>query len=139
MSDDIIRIQGIVEFQKQLRHIDKDLPKQIRVTLNEATTLVIDWARPRMPSISGRARKSLKAKSSQREARASLGGRLAAYVPWLDFGGEGKKKGRPAWRTFIKKGRYLYAGLDATRDEVTEVMDRGLRQLAMDAGLELDG
>lgn len=137
MSDQI-RIEGIKEFQAALRAIDRELPKQLRVTLNEATNLVIDWARPRVPSRTGRAAASIKAKSSQREARATIGGRRAPYMPWLDFGGEGKIRGRPAPRPFIKKGRYLYAGLDATRDEVTAVMERGLAELGRAAGLEMD-
>lgn len=136
---DAIRIDGLKEFQRALRDMDKDLPKRIRVVLNEATGLVIDWASPRVPSRTGRARASIKARSSQREARVAIGGRRAPYMPWLDFGGQGKRPGRPSARPFIRKGRYLYAGLDAKRDEVTEVMARGLSALAHDAGLESTG
>jgi hypothetical protein len=133
---DHIKIDGLKEFQRALRDMDRDLPKQLRVILNDAVGLVLDWARPRVPSRTGRARGSLKARSSQREARAAIGGRKAPYMPWLDFGGEGRAAGRPAARPFIRKGRYLYAGLDAKRDDVTEVMSRGMTVLAESAGLE---
>lgn len=136
MSGDRIQIDGIKEFQKALREMDSDLPKQLRLILNEATAVVIDWARPRVPKRSGRAAASIKARSSQREARVAIGGRKAPYMPWLDFGGEGRRPGRPSARLFIPKGRYLYAGLDATRDEVTEVMAKGMTALATSAGLE---
>lgn len=137
MSGDQIRIEGLKEFQRALRDMDKDLPKQIRLVLNRATGVVIDWAKPRIPHRTGRAVASVKARSSQREARVAIGGRKAPYMPWLDFGGEGKRPGRPSARPFITKGRYLYAGLDATRDEVTEIMSEGLAALATSAGLEM--
>ncbi len=133
-----LKIDGIREFQKALRAVDRELPKALRLTLNEAATVVIDWAVPRIPRRTGRAAASVKAKSSQRESRVAIGGRRAPWMPWLDFGGEGKRPGRPSARPFIKKGRYLYAGLDATHDEVQKIMERGLDELARRAGLEVD-
>jgi hypothetical protein len=138
MSGAPIRIEGIKEFQKSLRAVDRDMPKRLRLVLNDAAAVVIDWAVPRVPRVTGRAVASVKAKSSQRESRVAIGGRRAPYMPWLDFGGEGKVKGRPGPRPFIKKGRYLYAGLDATHDDVQKIMEKGIAELARDAGLEVD-
>jgi hypothetical protein len=132
-----IEITGIRELQKSLRQMNTDFPKQIRVVLNRASTLVVDDAARRMPSKTGRARKSLKARSSQRDARVALGGNRAPYAPWLDFGGQGRRPGRPAARPFLKNGRYVYVALDHNRDKITAVMSDGLAQLARDAGLEV--
>lgn len=137
MSGDAIRIDGLKEFQRALKTMDDQLPKQIRVILNRATQVVIDWAVPRIPKKTGRAAASVKARSSQREARVAMGGRRAPYMPWLDFGGQGRNPGKPAPRPFIRKGRYLYAGLDAKHDDVTEIMTKGLAELAESAGLEM--
>lgn len=134
---DKIQITGLKEFQKALRDMDAGLPRQMRLVLNEATGVVIDYARPRIPSRTGRARSSLKARSSQRESRVALGGARAPGVPWLDFGGEGKRKGRPPARPFIRDGRYLYQGLKVKRQDVTDIMTAGLTQLAKDAGLDV--
>lgn len=134
---DKIQVEGLREFQKALRDLDAGIPKMMRLVLNGASGVVIDWVRPRMPTRTGRARASLKARSSQREARVAIGGNRAAWVPWLDFGGEGKRKGRPAARPFIRDGRYLYQGLKVKRVEVTEIMSAGLTQLAKDAGLDV--
>lgn len=134
---DAIRIDGLKEFQRALRDMDADLPKQLRVVLNRATGVVVDWAQPRVPRRSGAAAASIKARSSQREARVAIGGRRAPHMPWLDFGGEGKKPGRPSARPFLRHGRYLYAGLDANRDEVQRIMVEGAAALARDAGLEM--
>lgn len=132
-----IQISGLREFQAALKQMDKDLPKQLRVALNEASGLVVDYAGAHMPHKTGRAAASLKARSTQRVARVGLGGRRAPYAPWLDFGGEGRIKGRPSKRPFIKDGRYVYQGLRVKRDEITEVLSKALTDLATGAGLEV--
>lgn len=132
-----IEVTGLRDFQRQLKAMDAGLPKQLRLALNEAAKVVIDYAQPRIPSRTGRAAASLKARSSQRQARIGVGGNRAPYYPWLDFGGEGRVKGRPAARPFIKSGRYVYKGLEVKRDRVTEIMSAALTQLAKDAGLEV--
>jgi hypothetical protein len=132
-----ITVTGLREFQRALRDMDANLPKQLRLALNQASDLVIDYAQPRMPRRTGAAAASLKARSSQREARVALGGRRAPYAPWLDFGGQGRVKGRPAPRPFIKSGRYVYKGLEVKRDDITQVMADALTELARTAGLEV--
>lgn len=132
-----IEVKGLREFQRALKDMDAGLPKQLRLALNEASGVIIDYARPRFPRRSGTAAASLKARSSQREARVALGGRRAAYAPWLDFGGQGRIKGRPPKRDFIKSGRYVYKGLEVKRAEVTEIMSNALTDLARGAGLEV--
>lgn len=132
-----IEIGGLREFQKALREMDRGLPKQIRVVLNEAADLIIDYARPKIPRKTGAAAASLKARSNQRTAGIAVGGRRAPYYPWLDFGGQGRRKGRPASREFKRGGRYVYPGLEAKRKEVTDLMSEGLAQLAKDNGVEV--
>jgi len=134
---DKITITGLKEFQAHLRALDAGLPKMLRLVLNDAAGVVIDYARPRIPSKTGRARASLKARSSQRDARVAIGGNRAPWVPWLDFGGEGKRKGRPPARPFLRDGRYLYQGLKVKLAEVTDIMSAGLTELAKQSGLEV--
>lgn len=133
-----LEVTGLREFQAALRQMDAELPRQLRVALNMASQLVIDYARPRMPSRSGRARASLSARSSQREARVALGGSRAPYAPWLDFGGQGRVKGRPTRRDFVKGGRYVYPGLEHNRGEVLDIMETAIGDLARGAGLEVE-
>lgn len=134
---DKITISGLREFQSALKQAEAGVPKMLRVVLNEAVGEVIDYARPRMPTKTGRARASLKARSSQRAARLAMGGQKAPYTPWLDFGGEGKRKGRPPARPFIREGRYVYQALAARRTEITQIMADGMAELARTAGLEV--
>jgi HK97 gp10 family phage protein len=131
-----IEIKGIKEFQQSLRKMDSDLPKQLRIALNQASQLVIDKARPEIPTRSGAAKASLKVRSSQREARVAAGGRKAPYYPWLDFGGRVGRK-HSVSRPFYKEGRYIYPSLRKNRDEITEVMVTAIADLARGAGLEV--
>lgn len=137
MSDSKIRISGLREFQRELRAAGAALPRKIRVVLNEAGQLIVDYDQAQMPRRTGRAVGSVKLRSSQRLAQVAIGGQRAAYTPWLDFGGEGRVAGRPPPRTFIKEGRYTYKGLRLHRDEITEIMEKGLVALGAEAGLEI--
>lgn len=132
-----IRIDGLREFQKTLRQMDAELPRRLRLILNDAAKIVIDYAQPRIPRDTGRAAGSIKARSSQRTSAVAIGGRRAPYYPWLDFGGQGRVHGRPGRRPFLREGRYLYPALRVKRDDVQRAMAEGLDQLARDAGLEV--
>lgn len=134
MARETIRITGIREFQKALKDMDKELPKQLRVALNAASQLVVDYAVPRVPTKTGRARRSLKVRSSQREARVAAGGRTAPYYAWLDFGGTLPRGGK---RPFYTQGRFVYPGLAANRDEIQSALEVALTDLARHAGLEV--
>lgn len=131
-----IEVTGLRELRTQLKAMDADLPKQVKVALNAAAELVISYAKPKIPKRSGAAAASLKARSGQLDARIAAGGRRAPYYPWLDFGG---KVGRAdsVDRPFYTEGRYIYVGLRENRAEITEVMAKGLTELAAGAGFEV--
>ena len=100
--DGQIKITGLKELQRALKDADASLPRQLRVALNAGAELVIKYARPRIPERSGRGRASLKMRSTQRLAQVAIGGKRAPYMGWLDFGGEGRRRGRPGKPPFIK-------------------------------------
>lgn len=137
MSGAKITVVGLREFQRALKDLDAGFPKLLRLIHNDATGVIIDYARPRIATRTGRARASLKARSSQREGRVAIGGNRAPWVPWLDFGGEGRRKGRPPARPFLTSGRYVYKALEVKRAEVTDIMAAGYTGLARDAGLDV--
>lgn len=131
-----IQIDGLKQFRSQLKQIDANLPKKIRVALNSSSQLVIDYAKPKIPSRTGRARASLKVRSSQTKAAIAAGGTKAPYYPWLDFGGR-VGRGNSVKRPYSREGRYVYPGLKANRDEITQTMASALTELAQEAGLEV--
>jgi HK97 gp10 family phage protein len=132
-----VTIDGLDEFQEALKRAGTGTAKMRRDALNVVAGVVIDYARPRMPKRSGRAASSLKAKSSDQAARITMGGARAPYAPWLEFGGEGKRRGRPPRREFIREGRYVYRALSVRRTEIDKIMMDGLAELARGAGLEV--
>lgn len=134
---DPIRIDGLAEFNRNLRKLDSDLPKALRVAMNDAVDIVVDYARPRVPRRTGRAQATIKAKSTRTEARVSAGSKRVPYFPWLDFGGK-TGRNRSVDRPFFKEGRYLYKGLVVKRDEFTARLEQALVGVAESAGVGVD-
>ena len=136
MTVDPIKIQGLVAFQKALREMEDGAQKQLRVVFNKAADLIVQEAPRGMPSKSGAAANSIRARSGQREAVVLAGGNKAKHYPWLDFGGAvGIHKS--VTRRFIKGGRYLYPAYSRNNNTVQRILEDGLHDLCRDAGLEV--
>lgn len=139
MLIDPISVDGLAAFSRNLKKLDSDLPKALRIALNEAAQVVVDYAAPRIPRRTGRAAASLKAKSTRTKVRVGAGGRRAPYFPWLDYGGRVGRKHATA-RPFIKEGRYVYKGYFAKRDsgEFQDVLTKALLGVAAQAGVVVE-
>lgn len=132
-----IQIKGLAEFSRNLRKLDSDLPKALRLAMNEAANVIVDYAQPRVPRRSGRAARSIKARSTRTAVRIQGGGARVPYYPWLDFGGRVGRK-RSINRPFMKEGRYIYAGFHAKRATFEQVLVESLIKTARSAGVEVD-
>lgn len=137
MRFEAVRVEGLSEFRRALRKLDTGLPKGLRLAMNDAVGVVVDYARAEVPRRSGRAAKSIRAKSTGTAARASAGGNRAPYFPWLDFGGRTGPR-RSVDRPFYKEGRYLWKGLVVKREQFTAGLEDALGDVARRAGLEVD-
>lgn len=138
MAAEPIKIEGLREFRKALRDLDADLPKAIRVGFNTAMQIIVDDARPHVPSKSGRARGSIKTQSGQEKASIKAGGNAARHFPWLDFGG--KRRGRGggiASRPYFKAGRFVWKSFGDKRKQVFEGLEIALADVARSAGLDV--
>jgi hypothetical protein len=132
-----ISITGLREFMRDMKTIDRGLPKVIRLASNESADIIVGYAQPRVPSLSGKARRTIKAKSTTREVRVVGGSaRGAPYYPWLDFGGR-VGKNRSVRRTYSSDGRYLYPALAAKREEFHAALTQALITVCADAGIEV--
>jgi hypothetical protein len=133
---DPIRVEGLAEFRRNLKKLNADLPKALRIALNQAADIVVGDARPRVPRRSGRAAASIKARSTQTAVRVVGGSARVAYYPWLDFGGRvGRNKS--VRRAFLKEGRYIYKSYFDNSDEFAEVLQAALLDVARQAGVEV--
>jgi hypothetical protein len=137
---DAIKVDGLTQFSKALKEIDAQLPKMLRLALNTVANEVITLARADVPSRSGRARASIKASSRQDAVRASEGGSKAPWMPWLDYGGEGRRRGRPSKRPFVKSGRFLYPAYFRFRDsgDMNLLLTNALFDVVRATGIEVD-
>lgn len=114
--------------------MDSQLPKGVRLALNTVADVLIDAVRPKIPRKTGAAAASLKASSSQTQARISAGGRKAPYYPFLDFGGRvGRKKATR--RQYIPGGRYIYPTLAEKQDDIQAAMFKAVAMLAETNGI----
>lgn len=137
MSSSAIKVVGLNEYRKGLRGIDRGLSKGVRLALNEVADVLVDATRPKIPQRTGAAAASLKARSSQSEARIAAGGPKAEYYPWLDFGGR-VGRNRATVRPFYSDGRYIYPTLSEKREKIEGTMLRVMAQLASTNGVEVD-
>lgn len=132
-----ISIDGLAQFNRALRRLDADLPKLLRLAMNRAADVVVDYGQARIPKRTGRAASTIKARSTRTSVRVAEGGPRAPYVPWLDFGGRtGRRKATV--REFITSGRYLYPALTDRRAEIERALENALSEVATAAGLDLD-
>lgn len=134
-----IRVEGLREFSRALKRVDNEAPKQLRLAGNRAAQIVVDEAKPRVPigpGVKGHAVSSIKASSTRTAARVSGGGKRFPYYPWLDFGGRVGPK-RSVKRPFLKEGRYIWAAFADKRDEIEDVLQDAIVDVARNVGLEV--
>lgn len=133
-----IKVVGLKQFSRDLKALDKDLPKAVRLALNKSVDVVVTPAKARVPKRSGRAAGTIKAKSTRTSARISAGGRRAPYYPWLDFGGAVGRK-NSVERQFRKRGRYLYLAYFEQRDSgaFERALQDALLEVAAQTGIEV--
>lgn len=139
MAQELIRIDGLREFNRQLKTVDSKLPTATRLAANSAAQIVVDEAKPKVPigpGKGGHAKESLKAKSTRTAARVSAGGKKFPYYPWLDFGGS-VGPGKGSKRPFLKEGRYIWAAYARRREDVQDRLVEALTEVAEQAGLEM--
>jgi hypothetical protein len=134
---EIVQITGIRELNAALKRVDAELPKGVRVALNEGVEKLAGYIRPQIPTDTGAARQSVKPGSTRTAARLRVGGAKARYYPWLDFGGQGRRKGRPAHRPFISEGRYVYPTLRKRKPELIDDLNNAIAGVIRGAGLEV--
>jgi hypothetical protein len=137
MDTEPIKITGLAEFNRNLRKINNDLPKGLRLVFNEAGKIIVSWAVPEIPKDSGAAAGSVKAKSTRTSGRVSGGSAKVPYFAWLNFGGA-VGRNNSVRREYVKEGRYLYPGYVSNEDKIQDLLERQLVDLVRDAGIEVD-
>lgn len=135
MSDKTIEVRGLRELRGALNKIDREMGRELRDALAEASKLVVTTAQGKVPVRSRAASDSIKVRKQTAAAAVAVGGSDAPYFPWLDFGGR-TGRGKRTVRPFRKEGRYVYPALRERRADITEIVDKAVGDLARKAGFE---
>lgn len=133
-----IEVRGMRELRASLRQASADAPKGLRLAQNRAAEIVLNEARPRVPTRTGRARASLRARSTALYTRVAGGSARAPYYPWLDFGGK-VGRGRSVSRPYRKSGRYIWYAYELRKRELGQALSKELAGVIEGAGLEVAG
>ena len=149
MTEPKVTVLGLRELTAALRAIDPQLARDLVAELTVAAEHIADQARGRMPSLTGRAAGSVKARKRAAGAAIAFGGSAAPYEPWLDFGGgkkhargvtpsAGSEGGRRPWEgNPVGEGRYVYPAISANKVETAAAVERAVTNAARKAGFEV--
>lgn len=131
-----VKVVGLVELRKALKQVSTELPKEMKTGFKAIAQSIASGAQDKMPSISGKAKGSIKPRASASGASIVFGGSAAPYEPFLDFGGKvGRNKS--VVRPFIKEGRYLYPTIKEKNTEIMEAVDKLITKVAESAGFDI--
>ncbi len=137
MTQRAIKISGLSEFVANLGKVDAAMQGMVKGVLDQVANEIIGIAKPKIPRRSGKARASLRPRSTPTDVRIQEGSKEAPYVPWLDFGGRVGRK-RSVRRPFLKDGRYVYKAYLDNKDQLAVTMQAALTKLVESSGIEVN-
>ena len=112
-----VKVEGLDQLRRDLRKVDKDLPKEVGKAGKAAADIVAQAAKRRIPSKTGKTARAMRAKVSYGGGAVVFGNARVPYAGWLDFGGK-RPRDRGISRTPLHEGRFVYPALEANRDRV---------------------
>lgn len=128
-----IRVEGLRDFQRELRQMHKEWPRELRKAAKKAADLVAEKTRSSFASRDGVAPKvapSVKALAQQRSASVRIGGEKYPYAMGAEFGSIEYKQFEP-WRgAGTDAGYSLFPTIRETRDEVSETFGDAIDDVA---------
>lgn len=119
---------------RQFDGLGDDVQKDVNKEIGLISGRMVQRIRARVPSKSGRARASVRAKGG----KITAGGPSAVHFPWLEFGGSTKVPGagRRVRRDFVKSGRYIFPTISEGKAKDLEAVERAVERVAKKHGLD---
>ena len=129
-----VYVTNLREVRRWMRKLHPDLVPVLRNELKTAiNATVVPNVRRNVPRRSGRAANSVRATSGGNTLYINAGNAKAPYFGWLDFGGELRGRGRGRAQTIsrpvLKRGRYVYPGIDASQARLAEAAGRAVDRI----------
>lgn len=132
---DAVKVDGLDELIKGARALPRAAERSLRTLRGDASDLVVDRTRRRMPKRTGQARRSVRRRDRGSVTEVVEGGPRAEYVPWLDFGGRTGRR-HAVVRPFLANGRYLYREVvQLRRSRLDRMIGDALDDALDDAGV----
>lgn len=135
---DRVRVEGLRDFQRELRALDNKLPRQMRVANLEAAEVVAKEARAKAIAQGGVAEKtapSIKAAAEQVRSKVNIGGTRYPFALGAEFGAKVYPQFK-RWRGNQHQpdvdngvGYFLYPAIRETRSEFIDTYAKALDQL----------
>lgn len=132
-ATDIVRVEGLADFQRELRKLNADLPKELRKANIEAAEVVAKDARQRAEGRGGVAAKSapsIKAQGEQRRSKITIGGPKFPFALGAEFGAVEYPQFDPWTGSGSDAGYFFYPAIRDTREEFMDVYEDALDRLA---------
>ena len=147
MAEPGVGIEGLGEFRRALKQVDRELPKQLRAAMrSEVADPVAEKVKSRVPVRSGRWLKAIRGGATQRTAYVQWGRASVPYAGWMEFGGgipnkrSGKRKaGKPfRYRTFVQEGRYVRPTVGDEAVRAGNAAEKAMLEVMVSAKLRLE-
>jgi hypothetical protein len=121
-----IKVEGLAAFRRDLKNIDPELQKTLRVDLLVIGQEIASEAAGKVPrGKTGKAAGSVRAGVSGNNAYVAGGKASVPYYGWLDFGSRTPKRGQPRstgpWAKSgagPQKGRFIYPTIEQNKPKV---------------------
>jgi hypothetical protein len=122
-----VHIDGLREVRQAFNDLPKELKRELPRELKKVAEIVAGDAAGRVPSKSGTAADSIKARSTGDSASVVGGKNSVPYYSWLDFGTRDPRFGNPRsagpWKgsgTGPAKGRFIYPAIADNYDRIVD-------------------
>ena len=122
-----LQVEGLAELNKALRAFSSDTRNDMKETHRRAGQIVVDGATRLVPVRSGALLASLRSAPTQRQGRVRVGSAAVPYAGPIHFGWPARN---------IRPNPFIYAVLDARRDEVMRLYEERIGQLITKYDLE---
>jgi hypothetical protein len=130
-----VRIEGLAEFQKAIKFIQKKMPTAGRDAARASADATVRYARPKVPVITGTTVNSIDSETVF-EGGVVTGGEGLEHYAYLELGGRSGRR-HAHYRPYIANGRYIYPAYEENQDLVTKAMQDELKKIVRLAGLKI--
>jgi hypothetical protein len=124
-------IHGLRDFNRELKELDKELPKKLKAVNLLAAQVIADEARPNVHVKSGKLQKSTKAMATPTSARVKMGSKAVPYAGAYNWGHNNR-----AWGGSMPGHPVVADALSAKYDEMVMVYDTAIEDLKKEIGLD---